>query len=221
MSLIFIHELGHFLTAFFLGWKTDKICLYPYGGISLFKQYVNVHRKEEWLVLIMGPLFQIVFFNFVYPSLDNLYLRNIFSNYHLFLLIFNLLPVYPLDGGKIFLLILSYFNSYRNSFILVIYFSYFIVILLCGYFFISKTFILVGVLIILYFKIKKEKQQFPYIFQKFLLERTLYNFSFKKRKVIHQVNDMMLDTFHYFNTSNGLVDEKEYLISRSFKKLYK
>ena len=220
MGLILIHELGHFLTAYFLGWNTDKICLYPYGGISLFNIKVNNYRKEEWLVLLMGPLFQLIFYFFVFLLLSSSYLKNILSDYNVFLLCFNLLPIYPLDGGRIFLLLISYFKSYKSSFYYILCISYFVFILLGIYFLLSKSLFFLIVLIFLFFKTKKEKQLFPFIFEKFLLERILYTFNFKRRKVVSEVDDMMLDTFHYFKTSTGIVNEKDYLTIRR-KKIYK
>lgn len=214
MGLILVHELGHFLTAISLGLETDKIYLYPYGGISVFHTKVNIPRKEEWLVLLMGPLFQIIFYLLVSLMLNNSYLQNTFSNYNLFLLCFNLLPIYPLDGGKILLLLISYFKSYKKSFYFSLSISYIILTLLVIYFSLSKSLFFVIVLLFLYSKIKKEKQLFPFVFQKFLIERVTYIFSFKKRKIINDVDDMMLDTFHYFKTPDGIIDERKYLIRK-------
>ena len=220
MLLILIHELGHFLTATCLGIKTDKIYLYPYGGISKFNTNVNISRKEEWLILLMGPIFQIVFCFLVSLLIGTSYLRNTLYNYNLFLLSFNLLPIYPLDGGRIMFLIISYLKSYKKSFYYSIYISYIVSILLLSYFLLTKSLFLFLVLILLFLKTKKEKELFPFIFEKYLLERILHIFSFKKRKIISKVDDMMLDTLHYFKTNSGIISEKDYLL-RKLKKVYK
>lgn len=217
MGLILIHELGHFLTASCLGLKTDKIYLYPYGGISKFNTKVNISRKEEWLILTMGPIFQLIFYLLSYLIIDNNYLKETLTNYHVFLLCFNLLPIYPLDGGRIIFLIMSYFKSYKKSFYYSIYISYTILVLLLIYFYVSKSLFLVLVLFLILYKTKKEKDLFPFIFEKYLLERTLYIFSFKKRKIVSTVDEMMLDNLHYFKTPNGIISEKDFLIRRSKK----
>ena len=220
MGLILIHELGHFLTASCLGLKTDKIYLYPYGGISKFSTNVNISRKEEWLILLMGPIFQLIFYFLGYLIIDNNYLKETLTNYHVFLLYFNLLPIYPLDGGRIMFLMFTYFKSYKKSFYLSIYISYIVGVLLLTYFLLTKSLFLFLVLTLLILKTKKEKELFPFIFEKYLLERILYIFSFKKRKIVNQVDDMMLDTLHYFKTNKGIVSEKDYLL-RKLKKVYK
>ncbi|MDE5587024.1 MAG: site-2 protease family protein, partial [Bacilli bacterium] len=64
-SLILVHELGHYLTAYFFHWKVDKIVLYPYGGCSYFEVDVNCSSLQEFFVLIMGPIFQLIFTYFI------------------------------------------------------------------------------------------------------------------------------------------------------------
>ena len=58
MLLIIIHEFGHFITAYFFNWKIDKIYIYPLGGITRFNDIINKPFIEQFLVLLMGPVFQ-------------------------------------------------------------------------------------------------------------------------------------------------------------------
>ena len=58
---IIIHELGHFLCAIFLKVEVDKIYIYPFGGISKFHLSFNEAIWKEFLILCMGPIFQILF----------------------------------------------------------------------------------------------------------------------------------------------------------------
>ena len=60
VGLILIHEVGHFLTAFLLGIEVDKIYLYPFGGISKFNISFNELLWKEFLILVMGPIMQVV-----------------------------------------------------------------------------------------------------------------------------------------------------------------
>ena len=65
LLLIIVHELGHFFTAKYFNWEIDKIYIYPLGGLTKFKTLINKPLKEELLVTIMGPIFQILFFNLI------------------------------------------------------------------------------------------------------------------------------------------------------------
>jgi len=118
MLIIFIHECGHLLFAFLFHWKIEKIIFLPFGGMIKFHEKLNRPIYQEFLIVLGGPLFQILF-SFVYPTI-----------YHIPLLIFNLLPIYPLDGSKILLLIFNVCFSYYQSYVFLVIFSYSTIFLL-------------------------------------------------------------------------------------------
>lgn len=210
MSLIIVHELGHFLTAKFLKWKGGKIYIYPYGGITKLNEKVNVPIKEELLVLVMGPIFQIVFFYIIINIIPTRYI-DILKNYHLFILGFNLLPIYPLDGGRLLGLVLQEITAFRKSLRICITISYFIIIVLCGYFIYDFSLFFLLVLALTLLKVFDTSKEEPYLFEKFLLERRLYNFTFKKRKVIKNKEDMKRDTKHFIKSGKDYIEEKDFL----------
>ena len=92
-----VHELGHISTAIYYRWHIEKVILLPFGGLTIFNEKINRPLKEEFMVLIMGPVFQmlgtIIFCGF---SKDFLV-----ADYSKMILAFNLLPIYPLDGAKL------------------------------------------------------------------------------------------------------------------------
>ena len=49
------------------------------------------------------------------------------------------------------------------------------------------------------------------IFIKFLLERYIYNFKFKKYKYINDIKYMKRDYYHYLISGKNIIDEKDYL----------
>ena len=59
-SLLFIHEIGHSITGIILGYKLEKIVFYPLGGVTVFNFPINIPLKKELLILIMGPIMQII-----------------------------------------------------------------------------------------------------------------------------------------------------------------
>ena len=58
--LIVVHELGHFLMAWICGARVEKILIYPLGGISKFSTSFNISLVKEFLILLLGPLFQFI-----------------------------------------------------------------------------------------------------------------------------------------------------------------
>lgn len=217
MAIIIVHEMGHFLTCKLLKWNTDKICIYPLGGVTILNDDINRSLKEEFLIVIMGPIFQMIFYQIL--ILNNV--KDItFFNY--FLLIFNLFPVYPLDGGKILNIILSYLMPYKKSLkvtIFISFFFYFIEILLFIKLF-NSVFLFIS-LLFLVFKIIDEKNKVNYYFNKFLLERYLKNYSFKKIKYVDNVLEMQKEKEHFIRKNEKILKEKTFLSSYFSQKSYK
>lgn len=215
-SLILIHELGHSLTGIILGYKLNRIEIYPYGGCSKLEYDINIPLKNEILILIMGPIFQLIYVFIIYTL--NINVSNSFYIFNKIILLFNLLPIYPLDGGKIINIVLNYFFSYYNSLKITIYFSY-ILFLLLSFFLINNYHNLTIYLIILStgINIINEIKKTSYYYNKFLLERYLNTYNFKKKKVIKKPQGMKRNYLHLFIENNNLIKEKVYL-NRIFTK---
>lgn len=219
VTLILVHELGHFLTAMMLGIQVDKIYLYPFGGISKFYLSFNELLWKELLVLIMGPIFQILcYFILSHLSYFSDYYELIHV-YHYSILFFNLLPIYPLDGGKLFHLLLSYQISFKRSFLISIFFSYFTVFVFSVYF-LLKDFSLNMIVIIsfLIYKVRLESKQKDYMMDKFLLERYLHSFHFKKRKNVTSLDEFMRNRNHLIKINGKYYTEKEILANKFHNK---
>ena len=198
--------------AYILGIKINEIYIYPLGGISKFNMDLNISMKKELLILINGPLFQ----HFAYLLLLMLMptKKDLINTYHYSILMFNLLPIYPLDGGKLVKLLLNKIISYKGSLKLIINLSYIVTIII---FITNKKnisiFIMISLLLIL---ITKEKNKIDYIYNKYLLERYLNNYNFKSNKIINNINNLYRDKYHLIHTNNKYIYEREYL-----EKIYK
>jgi Zn-dependent protease len=118
---VVLHELGHSFTAMRFGIGVRRILLMPIGGMA---QFERIPRKpsEELLITLAGPSV-----NFVIAGVLWLALRLVASEStltdaagilleaNLFMGLFNLLPAFPMDGGRILRAILATRTSYLKA----------------------------------------------------------------------------------------------------------
>ncbi len=225
-SIIFIHELGHTLVALTLNWKVKVINFYPFGGYIEFDEILNKPIKEEFLIVISGLLVQILYFIFITILFNNYLMTEttylMFKHYHYSILLFNLIPVYPLDGIKLVNLGLSKYFSFKLShsisiFISIIFVILFIIFSITNYLNMNIL-LIVGLLLN---QIFKEKRNHNLICTKFIFERYLYSLKFNKTKVIKNENigKMYRDYNHVFKRNGEYITEKKILKNKFGKNI--
>ena len=205
MSLIIFHELGHMLTGLLFNWKIDKIYIYPLGGLTKFNDRVNRPLSQELLVTIAGPIFQVIL-SIIIKKYDNNIL--LYSNYLLF---FNLLPIVPLDGGRIISIIFFLFKPLKKSLNLIIkisYLSYFVLL-----FFLIKNHSLFFLLVVFFliFKINSESIKKDYYYDKYLLEKYLFIIKYRRNQIIYNIKNVYKYRNNYIKVNNRLYSEQEYI----------
>lgn len=105
---IFGHEFAHALMARAENIETDEIILHPFGGLARLGREPDSPRAE-FRIAIAGPtasfLFAVVSFALVFSVLRSFLLVwamfLIIGFWNLAIALFNLLPGYPLDGGRV------------------------------------------------------------------------------------------------------------------------
>jgi len=147
------------------------------------------------------------------------YIFNIFTKYHYSILIFNILPIHPLDGSKILNLLLSLYLPYKlvNKLSIVISILTGITILLINYYTLNYTTILIITVIV--DNLIKYYKNINYLFNKFLLERYLYKINLTKTKQITKIDNMYKEKYHIIKENNHYLTEKQYL-NNHFKENY-
>lgn len=175
--IVLIHELGHACTARSFGWRVRKIELLPFGGVAEMDEYGNRPIKEEALVILAGPLMNLIMIGMAFFSLYAGYWSEAFAyqflEYNLLILLFNLLPIWPLDGGKLMQLFLCltfpYKKAIRYSLLLsgICFFVYVLAIII----FFSYYFTLWIVALFLLISQWMELRQSHFQYMRFLIER--------------------------------------------------
>ena len=115
---VLLHELGHALTARRFGIETVDITLYPIGGVARLARMPRA-PGAEMLVALAGPAVNVVIFGLltglleVVPAgtsaLDALAVSFVarLAQINLMLALFNLIPAFPMDGGRVLRALLS------------------------------------------------------------------------------------------------------------------
>ncbi len=109
VAIVLMHEVGHSLACRSVGGEAERIVLWPLGGVAIVRPPARP-GAVLWsiaagplvnLVLLLFMLLPLIFSGALHSPTDaSRYFLNIFGMNAL-LLAFNLLPVYPLDGGQI------------------------------------------------------------------------------------------------------------------------
>lgn len=120
---VLLHELGHALAARQFGIGTRDITLLPIGGVAALERMPRKPWQELWIA-VAGPLVNVVIAatlfigialsplptgGFVGGFLRQLALANVI------LVVFNMIPAFPMDGGRVLRSVLAMFVDYSDA----------------------------------------------------------------------------------------------------------
>ncbi|PYL30624.1 MAG: site-2 protease family protein [Verrucomicrobia bacterium] len=119
---VVLHEFGHAFAAKAFGINTPDITLLPIGGVARLERMPE-EPVQELIIAAAGPAVNLIIAfclfltggSFVYPPTAATSLNDVLLTINVVLLLFNLLPAFPMDGGRVLRALLATRLSYARA----------------------------------------------------------------------------------------------------------
>lgn len=207
---ITLHEFGHALIARKYNCKTRSITLLPIGGVASMEA-IPENPKEELNVALAGPLVNIVIATFLYLALsvfgsptpsfdkdfvigsDNFLYVLMYANF--FIALFNMIPAFPMDGGRVFRALLAIKISRTKATRITAAFAQVIAVLfiLIGFFY-NFFLIIIGVFVLL-----GARSEWFVEYSRFMLRE-------------HTVKDILIHRYESMEAGSSIEDAVKHLL---------
>lgn len=219
LVIVLIHELGHVFFFYMFNYKVDSVVIYPFGGVSKVNKRVHERIYKDVIVSLGGIMFQVLLWFVFYLLYNGSFIvrstYDMFVTYNFRIVLFNLIPIIPLDGSKLLFALCTKYLSFKKSYYIMIIVGSVSLVLFVLYNFIFKLndlIIYIFLIISLYDVVRESK----YVINKFYLERVLYDNYYDGIIYKAKIDDMRLNKYYYFEDSNKYISEKKYLIKNKY-----
>ena len=217
--IVLIHELGHVFFFYLFKYDIESIVIYPFGGVSKVNKRIHERIYKDVLVSIGGVLFQLFLFILFYLLFRYCFIvkstYDMFCTYNSSVILFNLIPMIPLDGSKLLFSVFTKYLPYKLSYLFMIIVGIISLVLFVIYTFIFRlndivvyVFLFVNLLVVI--------RDYKYIMNRFYLERILYDNYYDGILYSGDINAMKLNKYQYFKEGDKMLGEKKYLTTNRF-----
>ncbi len=115
---LLVHEAGHYMPTISFRCQPQRMEITPFGAMAAVEEYQAIKPSRQFLIALCGPLANLllllVLMSLFYLDIISSWMVSLFKA-NLLLMLFNLMPVLPLDGGRMLQSLLNRKTDWRKS----------------------------------------------------------------------------------------------------------
>jgi stage IV sporulation protein FB len=209
--VLFIHELGHFIAMKYFNYKDVEMFFIPLLGAYVTGDKQEISQSKRAIILLAGPIPGIIIGLILYSYGNSNHNLIMIANMFIYINIFNLIPLTPLDGGN--LIETLFFNGKEKlqKFFIILSIIGLTIIALC-----LKSYVL---LIIPFFLFGRINIQSSIIKIKIILEKAGIDFNKPYEQLTNEeywlIREQIISNISVFKK----IDPKQYVISTKEKQI--
>lgn len=211
--IVLVHEYAHTLCAWLFDYDIQDIHLYPFGAFVDLADYGLHANWQDFLVAISGPAsyFLLVLLGKCGRSFLGEHSYIYYCQMNRSVCLFNLLPIWPLDGAKILLLGLSYIMDYLLALKMMLILSFMGIVLFMQWTWQPNYLFVYGYL---FMQIALLGRQFYWHYLRLLSVRSSNPSHGPKR--LHFDHSFFKPYANFYFHEGRIIDEKEFIHSKIF-----
>lgn len=169
---VIMHEYGHAVAAQRLGLRPERITMTMFGGIMSFSSDMQMTPRQEFWMTIAGPAVTAALAALFYGWASLIETKEIkelvqaLGRINLYLLIFNAIPAFPMDGGRILRSALAMIADYVRATTVAVWIGRFCCVGFVAYGIYSGSFMLCVIALFVWLagtaELKMVRQQYGY-----------------------------------------------------------
>lgn len=203
LLIVCLHEICHLLMAYYFHFQIKKVEILPFGAYLTLDDFYYRSIIQEMCVVLAGPCSHIVIGLFI-PLLT----KGVYQEYLLmmnqFVFLFNILPIYPLDGGRFMSLLLQSVMDLKKSLILTLKISIFVYCLLFLFY------LQINTIVILCYLLYQLIQYYQFIYDYLRIYYSRIPSFLENRPILIHHHLIYRRGYHnYYLIKEQLLDEKE------------
>lgn len=180
LAIVCFHEICHLMMAYYFHFDIDKVEILPFGAYLSLNDFYFHSIIEEICVVFAGPCSHLFLYIIIQQCFIGVY-QNYLMTMNQYIFLFNLSPIYPMDGGRLICLCLQLFIDLKQAFLITLKISVFTLCLLSLFYLRINTCVIIAYLII----------------QQFIFYRYIYTYLRKYYSQIDCFDPKQKSRFHY------------------------